>query len=85
MEWEGEPERSTSGSRQAAPLRPPTLHSALSLQNFWSRLAGRYGTKFYWVDNGQDVAIVNTVAAIDNCLREPVGRGQCNEIRGELE
>lgn len=54
-------------------------------RNFWSRLAGKYGTKFFWVDNGQDVAIVNTVAAIDNCLREPIGRGQCNDIRGELE
>lgn len=31
-------------------------------RNFWSRLAGRFGTKFYWQDNGQDVSIVNAVA-----------------------
>jgi hypothetical protein len=48
-------------------------------------LAGRYGTKAYWQREGQDVAIVNAVAAIDNCLREPIGRGQCIAIRGELE
>lgn len=54
-------------------------------QNFWSRLAGRFGTKFYWQDQGQDAAIVNAVAAIDNCIREPIGRGQCSAIRGELE
>jgi hypothetical protein len=55
------------------------------LQTFWSRLAGRYGAKKDWVNNGQDATIVNTVAAIDNCLREPIGRGQCGDIRGELE
>ena len=104
-------------------------------QSFWSRLAGRYGTKFYWQKEGQDTSIVNAVAgaseggirccarggvghvcacarlqslssgaplslliphpmphhphssfaAIDNCLREPMGRGQCSNIRGELE
>ena len=54
-------------------------------QSFWSRLAGRYGTKFYWQEEGQDVAIVNAVAAIDNCVREPMGRGQCSSIKGELE
>lgn len=156
--------------------RPPT-------QSFWSRLAGRFGTKacslqrcaawhvalpcsplhtcpliscprvacvcfptpraspapspppslvqFYWQDKGQDVSIVNAVAgepgherlaagerdkqggreqagslrlasallsinpslplppphptAIDNCVREPMGRNQCSNIRGELE
>lgn len=54
-------------------------------RSFWSRLAGRFGTKFYWQERGQDVSIVNAVAAIDNCLREPIGRGQCSSIRGELE
>ncbi|GAB4819312.1 hypothetical protein N2152v2_006358 [Parachlorella kessleri] len=54
-------------------------------RNFWSRLAGKYGARKTWEGTGQDVTIVNTVAAIDNCLREPVGRGQCSEIRGELE
>jgi hypothetical protein len=62
------------------PARPPPC-----LQSFWSRLAGRYGTKFYWQEEGQDVAIVNAVAAIDNCVREPMGRGQCSSIKGELE
>jgi hypothetical protein len=55
------------------------------MQSFWSKLSGRFGNKFYWTDNGEDVAIVNAVAAIDNCLREPMGRLQCNTIRGELE
>lgn len=41
--------------------------------------------QFYWQEKGQDVSIVNAVAAIDNCLREPIGRGQCSNIRGELE
>eukprot|EP00890_Picochlorum_soloecismus_P006015 jgi/Picsp_1/6414/NSC_03762-R1_thylakoid lumen kda protein len=54
-------------------------------RTFWSRLAGKYGNKFYWRDAGEDVAIVNAVAAIDNCMREPVGKLQCNTIRGELE
>lgn len=54
-------------------------------RSFWSKLAGKYGTKFYWQDNGEDVSIVNAVAAIDNCLREPMGRLQCSTIRGELE
>eukprot|EP00889_Picochlorum_renovo_P002110 jgi/Picre1/29140/NNA_004533.t1 len=54
-------------------------------RSFWSKLSGRFGNKFYWTDNGEDVAIVNAVAAIDNCLREPMGRLQCNTIRGELE
>jgi hypothetical protein len=39
----------------------------------------------YWQENGEDVAIVNAVAAIDNCLREPMGRSQCSTLRGELE
>jgi hypothetical protein len=57
----------------------------MNMQTFWSRLAGKYGNKFYWRDAGEDVAIVNAVAAIDNCMREPVGKLQCNTIRGELE
>lgn len=31
-------------------------------RSFWSRLAGRFGTKFYWQEKGQDVSIVNAVA-----------------------
>lgn len=30
--------------------------------NFWSRLAGKYGSKFYWQDKGESNAIINTVA-----------------------
>ena len=33
------------------------------LQSFWSRLAGRYGNKFYWQQNGEATAILNTVCA----------------------
>ena len=54
-------------------------------RSFWSRLAGRFGTKFYWRENGEDVAIVNAVAAIDHCMREPMSKLQCNDIQGELE
>ena len=54
-------------------------------RSFWSKLAGKFGTKFYWQDNGEDVAIVNAVAAIDNCLREPIGRLQCSNVVGELD
>lgn len=45
------------GSSLARGREPP----AVLPQNFWSRLAGRFGTKFYWTENGTDVAIVNTV------------------------
>jgi hypothetical protein len=61
------------------------VYTCIFMQSFWSKLSGRFGNKFYWTDNGEDVAIVNAVAAIDNCLREPMGRLQCNTIRGELE
>ena len=54
-------------------------------RNFWSRLAGKYGTKFYWQDNGEEAAILSAVTAICNCVREPVGRGQCSKIEGELD
>uniref|UniRef100_A0A7S0RBZ3 TPM domain-containing protein n=1 Tax=Pyramimonas obovata TaxID=1411642 RepID=A0A7S0RBZ3_9CHLO len=53
--------------------------------NFWTRLTSKFGTKKYWTENGEDVSIVNTVFAIDNCLREPVSVGQCRDIRGVLE
>ena len=55
------------------------------MQSFWSRLAGKFGTKFYWRENGEERSIVNAVAAIDTCLREPVGKLQCSTIRGEDE
>ena len=51
-------------------------------RTFWSRLAGKYGTKSYWTKNGEAVSIVNAVGAIDECLREPVGRLQCGKVGG---
>jgi len=53
--------------------------------NFWTRLTSKFGTKKYWSTSGEDTAIVNSVAAIDSCLREPVGVGQCANIRGVME
>ncbi|RMZ54485.1 hypothetical protein APUTEX25_002061, partial [Auxenochlorella protothecoides] len=53
-------------------------------RNFWSKVAGRFGNKFYVEEQGRDVAIINAVAAVDHCLREPIDRTQCSEIRGEL-
>lgn len=49
-------------------------------RNFWTRLANKYGTKFYWQNAGEEAAIEATVNAIDACLREPQGRGQCATI-----
>ena len=37
------------------------LTACMHLQNFWSRLAGKFGTKFYWQDRGEEAAIVNAV------------------------
>ena len=51
-------------------------------QNFWSRLAGKYGTKKYWQNNGEEVSILSAVSAINRCLREPIGRGQCSQVDG---
>lgn len=30
--------------------------------NFWSRLAGKFGSKFYWQDKGEGETIVTTVS-----------------------
>lgn len=54
-------------------------------RNFFSRLSGKFGTKFYWQEKGEDSAIVNAVAAIDACLREEPGRGQCSDIFTEIQ
>ena len=51
-------------------------------RTFWSRLAGKYGTKSYWTKNGEAASIVNAVGAIDECLREPMGRLQCAKVGG---
>ncbi|KAK9839509.1 hypothetical protein WJX81_006258 [Elliptochloris bilobata] len=50
-------------------------------RNFWSRLSGKYGNKFWWQEKGQEAAIVNAVSAIDTCFREPVGKLQCTKIQ----
>lgn len=54
-------------------------------QSFWTRLAGKYGTKFYWQKQGEGRAIVNAVSAIDTCLREEPGKFQCSKIQGEFD
>lgn len=36
---------------------------------FWTRLSGKYGTTFFVRENGIDLAIVNAVEAIVQCLR----------------
>lgn len=46
---------------------------------------GKFGTKKYWTTNGEDTSIVNTVSAIEACLREPISVGQCRDIKGVLE
>ena len=33
----------------------------LLAQSFWSRLAGKYGNKFFWQEKGEQAAIVNAV------------------------
>lgn len=51
------------------------------VQNFWTRLSGKYGTKFFWQERGEGTAIVNAVSAIDTCAREPVSKLQCSKIQ----
>lgn len=36
---------------------------------FWTRLQGKYGSKFFVKENGIDLAIVNAIEAITSCLR----------------
>lgn len=36
---------------------------------FWTRLQGKYGTTFYVRENGLDLAIINAIEAIVQCLR----------------
>eukprot|EP00892_Ulva_mutabilis_P011457 jgi/Ulvmu1/8684/UM047_0024.1 len=50
-------------------------------RSFWSRLAGKYGNKFYWQENGQEASITAAVSAINTCLREPPGRFKCSQIQ----
>lgn len=53
-------------------------------QSFWSRLAGKFGTKKFYEKNGEEAAIKNAVAAINTCLREEPGRFQCSKIQGDM-
>ena len=42
------------------------------MQNFWTRLASKYGTKKYWQEKGEEAAIVNAVSLSDHneaCVR----------------
>ena len=32
------------------------------MQSFWSRLAGKYGNKFYWQEKGEAASIMNAVS-----------------------
>jgi hypothetical protein len=32
------------------------------LQSFWSRLAGKYGNKFYWQEKGEAASIMSAVS-----------------------
>eukprot|EP00873_Tetraselmis_striata_P019804 jgi/Tetstr1/440068/TSEL_028427.t1 len=54
-------------------------------RNFWTRLASKFGNKFFWQEQGEASSILNAVASIDVCLREPIGRGQCSNISGISE
>lgn len=36
--------------------------SAVDVQSFWSRLAGKYGNKFYWQEKGEAASILNAVS-----------------------
>lgn len=54
-------------------------------QSFWTRLAGKYGTPFYFEEAGPEASIVNAVSAINSCLREEEGRGKCSTILGEFD
>jgi len=40
---------------------------------FWTRLQGKYGTKFFVKENGIDLSIVNAIEAITTCLRSADG------------
>lgn len=52
--------------------------------SFWTRLASKYGTKFYWQENGEEASISNAVSAIDTCFREDQGRSKCAKIQSAL-
>ena len=39
--------------------------------SFWTRLANKYGTKFYWSEKGEEASISAAVNAVNQCAREP--------------
>ena len=41
------------------------------MQNFWTRLANKYGVKAYWQKNGEPTSILNAVRP--RCGHEAVG------------
>lgn len=53
-------------------------------QSFWTRLASKFGNKFFWQDKGEAASITNAVSAIDTCLREEPGRNKCSRVQGEF-
>ena len=48
-------------------------HETMHVSSRPSRVASKYGTKFYWQENGEEASISNAVSAIDSCLREAWG------------
>jgi hypothetical protein len=49
---------------QKSPLS--ALHSLL--QSFWSRLAGKYGNKFFWQEKGEAASIMSAVSTATRLL-----------------
>lgn len=52
---------------------------------FWSRVAGKYGTKKYLEDHGMEEAIQAAVAATQKCIAEPPGKLQCVSVDGSFD
>ena len=50
--------------RQGVHTSPNLLAGVM--QNFWTRLASKYGTKKYWQEKGEEAAIVNAVRLSDH-------------------
>ena len=49
--------------------------------SYFSRLSSKYGNKFYVRENGEDLAIVNAIEDMAECL---VGEeGMCNMMGGQ--
>lgn len=46
-------------------------------EQFWGRLAGTMGSKFYWQARGEADTILDTVNVIDLCMHEPSNKAKC--------